>query len=58
MEITFDPEVRAALERIASETGRGSKQVVVDLASTQLDDDAWFRQEVQKGSIPSIAESR
>jgi predicted transcriptional regulator len=49
MEISFDPEVKATLERIAKETGRGPEQVVVDLVSTQLDYDAWFRREVLKG---------
>jgi len=49
MEISFNPEVEATLQRIAQETGRGPEQVVVDLVSTQLDYDAWFRHEVQKG---------
>ncbi len=49
MEVSFNPEVEATLKRIAQETGRGAEQVVVDLVSTQLDYDAWFRQEVQKG---------
>jgi len=49
MEISFDPELEAKLQRIASETGRGPAQVVVDLVARQLDYDAWFRREVQKG---------
>jgi predicted transcriptional regulator len=49
MEISFKPEVEATLRRMAEETGRGLEQVVVDLISTQLDYDEWFRHEVRKG---------
>jgi predicted transcriptional regulator len=49
MEVTFRPDLEAALKRIAAETGRGTDQVVVDLVTTQLEHDAWFRQEVRKG---------
>ena len=49
MEVSFNPEVEATLQRLAQETGRGPEQVIIDLVSAQLDYDAWFRQEVQKG---------
>lgn len=49
MEITFSPELEAALNRIASETGRAPYQVVVDLVTAQLDHHAWFRRDVRKG---------
>jgi len=49
MEVSFNPEVEATLQRIAQETGRGPERVVVDMVSVQLDYDAWFCQEVQKG---------
>ena len=49
MEITFTPEIEETLRKIAADTGRGADKVVVDLVTTQLDHDAWFRREVQKG---------
>ncbi len=49
MEITFPPELEAALRRISTESGRPADQVVVDLVSLQLDHDALFRQEVRRG---------
>jgi predicted transcriptional regulator len=49
MEITFTREIEETLRKIAADTGRGAEQVVVELVTTQLDHDAWFRHEVQKG---------
>jgi predicted transcriptional regulator len=51
MEVSFDPELAATPERIAAETGRPRSQVVVDLVANQIDHDAWFRREVQKGVL-------
>ena len=42
------PELEAKLNRIASEAGKGAKQVV-QLVINYLDHDEWFRQEVEKG---------
>ena len=49
MEITFTPELEAKLNRIASQTGKGADQTVLELVANHLGHDEWFRQEVGKG---------
>ncbi|MFI5104347.1 MAG: CopG family ribbon-helix-helix protein [Terriglobales bacterium] len=49
MEVPFTPEFEAKLSRVAQESGRDAKQLVLQLVQTYLDHDQWFRQEVQKG---------
>lgn len=49
MEVPFTPEFEAKLSRVAQESGRDVKQLVLQLVQTYLDHDQWFRQEVQKG---------
>ncbi len=49
MEISFNPELQAKLDQIASQSGKGSDQVVQELVATYIDHDEWFRKEVRKG---------
>ncbi len=49
MVITFPPELEETLKRFAAESGRPADQVVVDMVTTQLNYEAWFRQEVRRG---------
>jgi predicted transcriptional regulator len=49
MEIRFEPDLEAKLNRIAAETGRGTEQLIQELVQTYVDHDQWFRQEVHKG---------
>lgn len=49
MEIPLAPELEAKLNRIASQTGKGTGQVVEELVANYFDHDEWFRQEVGKG---------
>jgi predicted transcriptional regulator len=49
MEIRFAPELEARLNQIASQTGKGTDEVVRELVANYLDHDEWFRQEVAKG---------
>lgn len=49
MEIPLAPELEAKLNRIASQTGKGTGQIVEELVATYFDHDQWFRQEVEKG---------
>ena len=49
MEISFAPELEARLNQIASQTGKGADELVLELVANYLDHDQWFRQEVAKG---------
>ena len=49
MEISFAPDLEARLNQIASQTGKGTDEVVRELVANYLDHDQWFRQEVAKG---------
>jgi predicted transcriptional regulator len=49
MEIEFPPDVEERLSLLASESGRGKAQLVIEIVSNQLGYEAWFHQEVQKG---------
>jgi predicted transcriptional regulator len=49
MEICLAPELEARLARIASQNGKGTRQVVEELVANYLDHDEWFKQEVRKG---------
>lgn len=57
MEISFDPDLEAKLNRIALETGRQPHQVVHELVASHLDHDEWFRREVARG-IASLDSGR
>ena len=49
MEISLAPEVEARLAQIASEEGKGARQIVEELVANYLDHSEWFRREVRKG---------
>lgn len=49
MNLQVPPELEAKLARLAAETGRTVDQVALDLLTTSVDHDAWFRAEVEKG---------
>jgi predicted transcriptional regulator len=49
MEVHFSPESEAQLKRAASERGRAADQLVQEIVEAYLDNDKWFRMEVQKG---------
>jgi len=49
MNLQVPPELEAKLTRLASETGRTVDQVALDLLTTSIDHDEWFRREVEKG---------
>ncbi len=49
MELHFSREVEAQLKRAASERGSAPEQLVQEIVESYLDQDKWFRAEVQKG---------
>lgn len=49
MQISLAPDLEAKLARIATESGRGTNQIVEELIADYVGHDEWFRHEVQKG---------
>ena len=49
MELNVPPELEAKLTRMAAETGRTADQVALDLLTSSIDHDEWFRAEVEQG---------
>ena len=49
MELRVPPELEAKLNRLAADTGRDPAQLALDLLSTSVEHDEWFRREVEKG---------
>src|SRR5262245_12970899 len=49
MTLQVPPELEAKLTRLAAETGRTVDQVALELLSSSVDHDEWFRREVEKG---------
>ena len=49
MEISFAPELEARLNQVASQSGKGPDEFVLELVANYLDHDQWFRQELAKG---------
>lgn len=49
MNLRVPPELEARLTRLATETGRSVDEVALDLLSSSIDHDEWFRTEVEKG---------
>ncbi len=49
MNLEVPPELEAKLTRLATETGRPVDQVALDLLTSSVDHDEWFRAEVEKG---------
>lgn len=51
MNLQVPPELEAKLNRVAAETGRTADQVALDLLVSSVDQDEWFRREVEKGRL-------
>src|SRR5277367_4711853 len=49
MEVHFNPELEAKLERVAAEIHSGADQYVQQLVEHYVDHDVWFRQKVAGG---------
>ena len=49
MELHFSLEVEAQLKRAASDRGCAPEQLVQEIVGTYLDQNKWFKAEVQKG---------
>jgi predicted transcriptional regulator len=49
MELHVPPELAAKLNRLAVESGRNVDQVALDLLTSSVDHDEWFRREVERG---------
>ena len=49
MELHVPPELAAKLNRLAAESGRNVDQVALDLLTSSVDHDEWFRTEVERG---------
>jgi predicted transcriptional regulator len=49
MNVPIPPELEAKLARMAVETGRTVDEVAIDLLTSSIDHDEWFRTEVEKG---------
>ena len=57
MNLQVPAELEAKLLLLAAETGRTVDQVALDLLTTSIDHDEWFRGEVEKGRF-SVREGR
>ena len=51
MDLHLPPELEARLNRLAAQTGRNADEVALDLLTTSVDHDDWFRREVEKGRL-------
>jgi predicted transcriptional regulator len=49
MEVHFNQELQAKLNRVAAENSSPSDEYVQQLVENYLDHDAWFRQKVKRG---------
>ena len=57
MEVHFNPELQAKLDRVAAENSSEADQYVQQLVEHYLDHDVWFRQKVKRAWSGSISES-
>src|SRR5437899_6136685 len=55
MDLRVPPELEAKLQRLAANSGRDAEQVAIDLLSTSVEHDDWFRREVEKGRASARA---
>ena len=55
MNLQVPPELEAKLTRLAAASGRSVDQVALDLLSSSVDHDEWFRSEVEKGRTAAQA---
>jgi predicted transcriptional regulator len=51
MNLPVPPELESKLRHLAAETGRPVDQVALDLLTSSVDHDEWFRREVEKGRL-------
>ena len=51
MNLQVPPALQTKLTRLAAETGRTGDQFALDVLTTSVDHDEWFRREVEKGRI-------
>jgi predicted transcriptional regulator len=51
MELQVPSELAEKLTRMAQQTGRRAEQVALDLLSSSVAYDEWFRSEVEKGRV-------
>jgi predicted transcriptional regulator len=51
MDLRVPPELEAKLSRLAVESSRDIDQVALDLLTSAVDHDEWFRHEVERGRI-------
>ena len=49
MEVHFNPEGEAKINRVAAENSSGADEYVQQLVERYLDHEAWFRKQVKKG---------
>jgi predicted transcriptional regulator len=49
VQLHVPPELAAKLNRLAAETGRKADRVALDLLTSSVDHEEWFRNEVQRG---------
>ncbi|MGH9371633.1 MAG: CopG family ribbon-helix-helix protein [Vicinamibacterales bacterium] len=55
MELRVPPELEAKLNRLAADTGRSAEQLALDLLTSSVEHDEWFRREVEKGRASARA---
>jgi predicted transcriptional regulator len=53
MEVHFNPELQAKLDRVASDIASGADEYVQQLVEHYVDHDVWFRQKVT-GSLKQL----
>jgi predicted transcriptional regulator len=49
MDLHVPPDLAEKLNRLAAESGRNVDQVALDLLTSSVDHDEWFRREVERG---------
>lgn len=49
MDLRVPPDLEARLSRLAAERGREVDQVALELLTSSIDYDDWFRREVERG---------
>lgn len=55
MDLHLPPELEAKLSRLAAESGRNVDQVALELLTSSVDHDEWFRREVEQGCASARA---
>jgi len=49
MNLQVPPELEAKLSRLAAESGRTAHQVALEMLTSTVDHDEWFRSKVEEG---------